>query len=67
MLILRGRIATGIECSFNCSSKYSELASVTSLCLSGSVAEGCRLRTEADFNNDEYEIDLAVAADLDVQ
>ena len=40
---------------------------MTSIYLSGSVAEGCRLRTGPSFNNDEYEIDLTVAANLDVQ
>ena len=49
------------------SEDYSDLAELTDIYLSGSVAEGCRLRTGPRVNNDEYEIDLAVAANLDVQ
>ena len=49
------------------SEDYSDLAQLTDIYLSGSVAEGCRLRTGPRVNNDEYEIDLAVAANLDVQ
>ena len=49
------------------SEDYSDLAELTDIYLSGSVAEGCRLRTVPRVNNDEYEIDLAVAANLDVQ
>ena len=49
------------------SEDYSDLTELTDIYLSGSVAEGCRLRTGPRVNNDEYEIDLAVAANLDVQ
>ena len=54
----------------NCPDEFKELSKLCEVRLSGSLDEGCRLKTKGPYDRsgvDEYEIDLIIAAKLDVQ
>ena len=54
----------------SCPEEFKELSNLCEVRLSGSLDEGCRLKTKGPYERsgvDEYEIDLIIAAKLDVQ
>ena len=60
-----------IEAMKNCPPEYQSLADICEPKLSGSMAEGCRLKTRQEDSPDkhgavEYEMDIIVAAKLDI-